>query len=366
VFKIEHFANVNTPGVSEDATVRITNPGSTGLRAWGTHVEVPGGSVGNFITETPFQNATLSDAELSVLADKCGDIQDNGSGFGVCTCPEETNDTDPDPTGTLCALIYVFSADQQLAECCGCPVTPNGLLTLSVTHDLTSNSLTGDTLHTGVIKILSSIGEEPHDAVHVEEIGETGICDPAAPHLPTAPTTTTSTSTTTTSTTSAGSTSTTARSTTSTTSAGSTSTTAGSTTSTTATSTTSTTHSVSGAFTTDTGGTAASGCQAQSGFDRLDCELQAMTDPLCTTGSIRPSLQRLVLRKLHALQRHLERAHGKGGEAFTRTLTRTEAALSTLQQRLRSAKPRRIAPSCQAALAQQIASLRGEVAALRQ
>jgi len=62
----------------------------------------------------------------------------------------------PSPSGDLCALIYVFSADQQMAECCGCTVTPNGLRTLSVERDLASNALTGVRLTTGAIKIVSS------------------------------------------------------------------------------------------------------------------------------------------------------------------------------------------------------------------
>ena len=45
--------------------------------------------------------------------------------------------------GNLCAMIYVFDADQQLTECCGCVETHNGLRTLSVRRDLTSNPLTG-------------------------------------------------------------------------------------------------------------------------------------------------------------------------------------------------------------------------------
>jgi hypothetical protein len=56
----------------------------------------------------------------------------------------------------LCAMIYVFRPDQQLEECCGCKLTPNALLTLSVNDDLTSNPLHGGTLTTGVIKIVST------------------------------------------------------------------------------------------------------------------------------------------------------------------------------------------------------------------
>jgi len=63
-----------------------------------------------------------------------------------------------DPSGDLCAMIYVFEPDQQLAECCGCKITPDGLLTLSVNNDLTNNPLTDTTLTTGAIKIVSSTG----------------------------------------------------------------------------------------------------------------------------------------------------------------------------------------------------------------
>jgi hypothetical protein len=106
VFEVNYYANANTPGVTADATVRITNPGTNGA---------------------------------------------------------------PSPVGDLCALIYVFSADQQLAECCGCKVTPNGLRTLSVANDLTSNPLTPVTLNTGAIKIVSSAP------------ASTGLCNPTAP-----------------------------------------------------------------------------------------------------------------------------------------------------------------------------------------
>jgi hypothetical protein len=61
-----------------------------------------------------------------------------------------------DPSGNLCALIYVLQPDQELAECCGCRITPDGLLTLSVSVDLTSNPLTAVKLTTGDIKIISS------------------------------------------------------------------------------------------------------------------------------------------------------------------------------------------------------------------
>jgi hypothetical protein len=66
--------------------------------------------------------------------------------------------------GNLCAMIYVFDADQQLTECCGCVETHNGLRTLSVGANLTSNPLTGVLSNNGVIKIVSAaVNNSPCD-----------------------------------------------------------------------------------------------------------------------------------------------------------------------------------------------------------
>jgi len=66
--------------------------------------------------------------------------------------------------GNLCAMVYVFDADQQLTECCGCIETHNGLRTLSVRRDLTSNPLTGIVSTNGVIKIVAAaVNNSPCD-----------------------------------------------------------------------------------------------------------------------------------------------------------------------------------------------------------
>jgi len=83
---------------------------------------------------------------------------------GVAGAPDATvriDDPDTGDVGNLCAMIYVFDNDQQLSECCGCLVTPDGLRTLSVSHDLTSNPLTGVVSNNGVIKIVSANPELP-------------------------------------------------------------------------------------------------------------------------------------------------------------------------------------------------------------
>ncbi|MGB8061746.1 MAG: hypothetical protein WCF26_07615 [Candidatus Sulfotelmatobacter sp.] len=66
--------------------------------------------------------------------------------------------------GNLCAMVYVFDADQQLSECCGCVETHNGLRTISVRSNLTSNPLTGVVSRNGVIKIVSAaVNNSPCD-----------------------------------------------------------------------------------------------------------------------------------------------------------------------------------------------------------
>src|ERR1700735_2533261 len=58
--------------------------------------------------------------------------------------------------GNVCASIFVFDPEQELTECCSCLLTPDGLRTLSVNTDLTSNPLTGVVLSTGLIKMVST------------------------------------------------------------------------------------------------------------------------------------------------------------------------------------------------------------------
>ena len=64
--------------------------------------------------------------------------------------------SDASPAGDLCASIYVFDSTEELNECCSCRVTPNGILSLSVNTNLTSNTLTGKSPSRGVVKVVSS------------------------------------------------------------------------------------------------------------------------------------------------------------------------------------------------------------------
>jgi len=61
----------------------------------------------------------------------------------------------PTQNGNICN-VYTFSADEQLVSCCACPVTPDGLVSLSARNDLISNTLTPGVPTSIVIKLLAT------------------------------------------------------------------------------------------------------------------------------------------------------------------------------------------------------------------
>jgi len=71
--------------------------------------------------------------------------------------------------GNICAMIYVFDDKQELNECCGCKISADGMLTLSLVNDLTANPLTGTPPTVGVIEVVPS------------NLGANGLCNAGSP-----------------------------------------------------------------------------------------------------------------------------------------------------------------------------------------
>jgi Bacterial Ig-like domain (group 2) len=83
--------------------------------------------------------------------------------------------SNPGLSGTdLCAMIYVFDQKQQLVECCGCTVSLDGLLVLSLRNDLTANPLTGIKSTDGVVSVIAA-DHEGNPKCDASSISPSGI-----------------------------------------------------------------------------------------------------------------------------------------------------------------------------------------------
>jgi hypothetical protein len=123
--------------------------------------------------QTPVHGATGPDEFVDIV-----NPGSNGADLGSAT----------DGTGDLCALIYVVDVAEELEECCGCLVTPDQLIELSVQKDLTANPHNGRIFTSGVIKIISSVpshfpsgGGAPTAITGGMNEYSNGNCDPTAP-----------------------------------------------------------------------------------------------------------------------------------------------------------------------------------------
>src|SRR5579864_8695804 len=98
--------------------------------------------------DSPYQvryasNLTVGDSVVNI-----SNTGANGAGVG--------SGTTATVTGSLCANVYVYAPDEEIVSCCSCPVTPNGLVSLSAQRDLISNPLTRSTPTSIVIKLVAT------------------------------------------------------------------------------------------------------------------------------------------------------------------------------------------------------------------
>jgi hypothetical protein len=103
----------------------------------------------NVTVDTQFQVRYASNLNLG---DSVINITNSGArGAGLFS------GTSASTTGAICVNVYAFSPDEQMISCCSCPVTPNGLVSLSAKNDLTSNTLTPAVPTSIVIKLYATV-----------------------------------------------------------------------------------------------------------------------------------------------------------------------------------------------------------------
>jgi len=99
--------------------------------------------------DSPYQvkyasNLTIGDSVINIT-----NTGAHGAGLG--------SGTSATVTGAICANVYVYAPDEEVVSCCSCPVTPNGLVSLSAVNDLINNPLTRGTPTSIVIKLLATV-----------------------------------------------------------------------------------------------------------------------------------------------------------------------------------------------------------------
>jgi hypothetical protein len=88
------------------------------------------------------------------IGDSVVNISNTGARGGV------TNQSGTSATvgGAICANVYAFDPQEEIVSCCSCPVTPNGLVSLSAKADLVINPLFArQTPNSIVIKLVASV-----------------------------------------------------------------------------------------------------------------------------------------------------------------------------------------------------------------
>ena len=108
------------------------------------------GAYSQVSTDNAFQVRYASNLNIG---DSVVNITNTGARGGVAL----DSGTSASTSGSICANVYTFSPDEQLISCCSCPVTPNGLVSLSANGDLVSNTLTPAHPTSIVIKLLATV-----------------------------------------------------------------------------------------------------------------------------------------------------------------------------------------------------------------
>ena len=99
--------------------------------------------------DSPYQvkyasNLTVGDSVVNIT-----NTGAHGAGLG--------SGTSASVTGAICANVYVYDSNEEVVSCCSCPVTPNGLVSLSAKNDLVNNPITRGNPTSIVIKLVATV-----------------------------------------------------------------------------------------------------------------------------------------------------------------------------------------------------------------
>ncbi|MBY0507626.1 MAG: Ig-like domain-containing protein [Bryobacteraceae bacterium] len=113
------------------------------------NVNAAGGVIANFVVSDAYQIRYVANVNLGDSVINLTNTGASGAGLAAGTTAATT--------GAICVNVYAFSPDEQMVSCCSCPVTPNGLVSLSAQRDLVSNTLTPASPTSLVVKLLATV-----------------------------------------------------------------------------------------------------------------------------------------------------------------------------------------------------------------
>lgn len=142
------FSDGSTQDVTQQVTWNIDDPTIATITPGGV---VSGQQVGTTGVEASLNGVQTSD---TVTVQPLLSVSYFDATSGIDSTIRVTN---PGMTGQdLCTMVYVFDQDQQMSECCGCLVSQDGLITLSLRQNLLSNPLTGVASTSGTVMLVSA------------------------------------------------------------------------------------------------------------------------------------------------------------------------------------------------------------------
>ncbi len=100
--------------------------------------------------DSPYQ---VKYASNLAAGDSVINITNTGAGGGVGL----GSGTSGSVPGAFCANVYVYDPSEAIVSCCSCPITPNGLVSLSARNDLINNPLTRSVPTSIVIKLVATV-----------------------------------------------------------------------------------------------------------------------------------------------------------------------------------------------------------------
>jgi len=126
--------------------------------------------------DSPYQ---IRYASNLTIGDSVVNISNSGGNGGVTL----QSGTTAQVGGSICANVYVFTPDEEIVSCCSCPVTPNGLVSLSAQRDLIVNPLTRGTPTSIVIKLVATNRQAGTTAGTFNCTNSAAAIDPAGANL---------------------------------------------------------------------------------------------------------------------------------------------------------------------------------------